>query len=82
MFEEDEYITPTITHKPFHVVFRSKSGHLRSVLGDLFPDGQLDWVHLENINKQEDYLVTCWDYEREKWVSFYKSKVLAYKELQ
>lgn len=82
MFEEDEYITPTITHKPFHVVFRSKSGHLRSVLGDLFPDQTYDWVHLEEINKQDDYLITAWDWEKKKWFSFYKSKVISFKELQ
>jgi hypothetical protein len=78
----DECAKVEFTTKPFHVVFRKLDGTIQSVLGDLFPDGQIDWVHLENINNQEDCLVCCWDYERKKWVSFYKSKVLAFVELQ
>lgn len=81
MSEDFDYSKVEFTTKPFHVVFRSKAGNMRSVLGDLFPDGQIDWVHVATINEQEDPLITCWDYEKGKWVSFYKSSIIAYKEL-
>jgi hypothetical protein len=71
-----------MTGKPFHIVFETKDKRLRSVLGDLFPDGMIDYQHLHLINTTEDYLITCWDYERKKYVSFWKSKIQAYKELE
>jgi hypothetical protein len=75
------------TGRPFHVVFRTKGGGLRSVIGDLFPDGQVDWTVLDFINRDIDPntgqspLIRVWSYEKNKWVSFYKDRIEAYKEL-
>jgi hypothetical protein len=78
---DEGFTKPVFTGRPFHVIFEKKDGTIRSVIGDMFPDGKVNFEKLQRLNEAEDILMSCWDFENRKTVSFYKSRIIGFQEL-